>query len=106
MHRRCCLSTASTSGSTRFGSLRCRGYKYSRIDGNTSGDDRENAIDSFNCEGSEKFLFLLSTRAGGLGAFYRSQRQRQLPPTFPCSALRACFRPQGHVSLAPRPPST
>jgi len=44
-----------------------RGYKYSRIDGNTSGEDRENAIDSYNSEGSEKFLFLLSTRAGGLG---------------------------------------
>ncbi|KAF5841595.1 P-loop containing nucleoside triphosphate hydrolase protein [Dunaliella salina] len=44
-----------------------RGFKYSRIDGNTSGDDRENAIDSYNCENSEKFLFLLSTRAGGLG---------------------------------------
>ncbi|CAG9463301.1 unnamed protein product [Pedinophyceae sp. YPF-701] len=44
-----------------------RGYKYSRIDGNTSGDDRENAIDSYNAPGSEKFIFLLSTRAGGLG---------------------------------------
>jgi len=44
-----------------------RGYKYCRIDGNTSGDDRENAIDSFNEPGSEKFIFLLSTRAGGLG---------------------------------------
>lgn len=31
------------------------------------GDDRENMIDSFNAEGSEKFIFLLSTRAGGLG---------------------------------------
>ena len=41
--------------------------QYCRIDGNTSGDDRENAIDSFNAEGSEKFIFLLSTRAGGLG---------------------------------------
>jgi len=44
-----------------------RGYKYCRIDGNTGGDDRENMIDNFNCEGSEKFIFLLSTRAGGLG---------------------------------------
>eukprot|EP00959_Pyramimonas_sp_CCMP1952_P074747 1561690-Pyramimonas_sp.AAC.1 len=31
------------------------------------GDDRENMIDAFNAEGSEKFIFLLSTRAGGLG---------------------------------------
>jgi SWI/SNF-related matrix-associated actin-dependent regulator of chromatin subfamily A member 5 len=44
-----------------------RGYRYCRIDGNTSGDDRENAIDSFNAPDSEKFIFLLSTRAGGLG---------------------------------------
>lgn len=44
-----------------------RGYQYCRIDGNTSGEDRENAIDSFNAPGSEKFVFLLSTRAGGLG---------------------------------------
>ena len=35
--------------------------------GNTSGEDREAQIDSYNAEGSEKFVFLLSTRAGGLG---------------------------------------
>jgi SWI/SNF-related matrix-associated actin-dependent regulator of chromatin subfamily A member 5 len=44
-----------------------RGYKYCRIDGNTSGEDRETQIDAYNAEGSEKFIFLLSTRAGGLG---------------------------------------
>ena len=44
-----------------------RKHKYCRIDGNTSGDDRELAIDGYNAEGSEKFVFLLSTRAGGLG---------------------------------------
>jgi Helicase conserved C-terminal domain len=43
------------------------GYKYCRIDGNTSGEDRERQIDEYNAEGSEKFIFLLSTRAGGLG---------------------------------------
>mmetsp|Transcript_12989 Transcript_12989/g.34536 ORF Transcript_12989/g.34536 Transcript_12989/m.34536 type:complete len:1051 (+) Transcript_12989:23-3175(+) len=42
-------------------------YQYCRIDGNTSGDDREAGIDAFNAENSEKFIFLLSTRAGGLG---------------------------------------
>ena len=35
--------------------------------GNTSGEDRESQIDGFNAEGSDKFVFLLSTRAGGLG---------------------------------------
>lgn len=44
-----------------------RGYKYCRIDGNTSGDDRESQIDEYNAPNSEKFVFLLSTRAGGLG---------------------------------------
>ncbi len=47
--------------------LICRGWGYCRIDGNTGGDDRENMIDDFNREGSDKFVFLLSTRAGGLG---------------------------------------
>lgn len=69
-----------------------RGYKYCRLDGNVSSsfvvnssltkfqylpsfryycktdyDTRERSIDSFNKEGSEKFCFILSTRAGGLG---------------------------------------
>ncbi|XP_024528171.1 ISWI chromatin-remodeling complex ATPase CHR11 [Selaginella moellendorffii] len=44
-----------------------RGYPSCRIDGGTSGEDREFAIEAFNREGSEKFIFLLSTRAGGLG---------------------------------------
>ena len=44
-----------------------RGYAYCRIDGNTQGDDREASIEAFNAPGSERFAFLLSTRAGGLG---------------------------------------
>ncbi|KAG5554954.1 hypothetical protein RHGRI_012488 [Rhododendron griersonianum] len=44
-----------------------RGYQYCRIDGNTGGEDRDASIDTFNKPGSEKFVFLLSTRAGGLG---------------------------------------
>ena len=44
-----------------------RGYKYCRIDGDTSLDDRENMINEFTKPNSDKFLFLLSTRAGGLG---------------------------------------
>lgn len=44
-----------------------RGYKYCRIDGNTTYDERESSIAEFNREGTEKFCFLLSTRAGGLG---------------------------------------
>jgi SWI/SNF-related matrix-associated actin-dependent regulator of chromatin subfamily A member 5 len=44
-----------------------RRFQYCRIDGNTTQDDREGYIDSFNAPDSEKFIFLLSTRAGGLG---------------------------------------
>ncbi|KAG7100193.1 hypothetical protein E1B28_001970 [Marasmius oreades] len=44
-----------------------RGYKYCRIDGGTAHDDRIAAIDEYNKPGSEKFIFLLTTRAGGLG---------------------------------------
>ncbi|KAL0735569.1 hypothetical protein Bca4012_011779 [Brassica carinata] len=44
-----------------------RGYQYCRIDGNTGGDERDASIEAYNKPGSEKFVFLLSTRAGGLG---------------------------------------
>lgn len=44
-----------------------RGYKYCRIDGNTVHEDRESSIDEFNAPNSDKFCFILSTRAGGLG---------------------------------------
>ena len=38
-----------------------------RIDGGTAHEDRISAIDEYNRPGSEKFVFLLTTRAGGLG---------------------------------------
>lgn len=41
--------------------------EYCRIDGGTAHEDRINAIDDYNKPGSEKFIFLLTTRAGGLG---------------------------------------
>ncbi|KAL3424286.1 chromatin remodelling complex ATPase chain Isw1 [Phlyctema vagabunda] len=44
-----------------------RDFKYCRIDGGTAHEDRISAIDDYNKEGSEKFVFLLTTRAGGLG---------------------------------------
>ncbi|KAJ7224436.1 SNF2 family N-terminal domain-containing protein [Mycena pura] len=44
-----------------------RQYKYCRIDGGTAHEDRIVAIDEYNKPGSEKFIFLLTTRAGGLG---------------------------------------
>jgi len=44
-----------------------RRYEYCRIDGSTSYDQRSDLIDAFNAPHSSKFIFLLSTRAGGLG---------------------------------------
>jgi len=44
-----------------------RKHKYCRIDGNTPHEDRDRQIQEFNVDNSEKFLFMLSTRAGGLG---------------------------------------
>lgn len=44
-----------------------RDYNYCRIDGSTSHEDRIEAIDDYNAPDSDKFIFLLTTRAGGLG---------------------------------------
>lgn len=44
----------------------CRGWKHRRIDGSTPVTDRQRAIDDYNSQ-PELFVFLLSTRAGGLG---------------------------------------
>ena len=44
-----------------------RRYEYLRLDGSTNSRDRQARVDEFNAPGSSKFVFLLSTRAGGLG---------------------------------------
>merc|ERR1712157_76510 len=47
--------------------LNYRQWKYCRIDGSTDVDDRQKQMDEFNNSSSDIFVFLLSTRAGGLG---------------------------------------
>lgn len=47
--------------------LRWRGYKYLRLDGSVKAEDRGELLKDFNAPESEYFIFLLSTRAGGLG---------------------------------------
>jgi len=47
--------------------LSMKGYAHCRIDGGTKGEDRDEAMDTFNAPNSPLFCFLLSTRAGGLG---------------------------------------
>ncbi|XP_059622171.1 probable global transcription activator SNF2L1 [Phlebotomus argentipes] len=44
-----------------------RGYKFSRLDGSLTGMARTAELESFTRAGSDKQIFLLSTRAGGLG---------------------------------------
>ncbi|KAI5074233.1 hypothetical protein GOP47_0010194 [Adiantum capillus-veneris] len=44
-----------------------KSYTYERIDGSVRGSERQAAIDRYSSKDSDTFLFLLSTRAGGLG---------------------------------------
>lgn len=44
-----------------------RGFRYERFDGTVTGAARQHAIDSYSKEDSDAFVFLLSTRAGGVG---------------------------------------
>lgn len=44
-----------------------QGVECCRIDGSTNQEDRQQQIEDFNTEGSTTGVFLLSTRAGGLG---------------------------------------
>ena len=47
--------------------LTYREYKYCRLDGSTNRVQRTVDINAFNMLGSSRFVFLMSTRAGGLG---------------------------------------
>ncbi|KAF9479710.1 hypothetical protein BDN70DRAFT_878461 [Pholiota conissans] len=47
--------------------LQGEGYKFLRLDGSTQGSVRQKAMDEYNKPGSEYFIFLLTTRAGGVG---------------------------------------
>ncbi|OXA38221.1 SWI/SNF-related matrix-associated actin-dependent regulator of chromatin subfamily A member 5 [Folsomia candida] len=42
-------------------------YKFHRLDGSTDHEDRIDTIKEFNSGGSSTFIFMLTTRAGGLG---------------------------------------
>ncbi|KAL6607852.1 hypothetical protein ACP70R_040915 [Stipagrostis hirtigluma subsp. patula] len=47
--------------------LQMYNFKYMRLDGSTKTEERGKLLADFNKKDSEYFLFLLSTRAGGLG---------------------------------------
>lgn len=44
-----------------------RGWKFCRFDGSTPRAQRNFLINQFNAPGSDYFIFLMSTRSGGLG---------------------------------------
>jgi len=44
-----------------------KGWRYLRLDGTTKSEDRGDLLKLFNAKDSPYFVFLLSTRAGGLG---------------------------------------
>ncbi|KAK9522138.1 hypothetical protein VZT92_018623 [Zoarces viviparus] len=60
----CQMTTLMTIMEDYFG---YRNFQYLRLDGSTKSDDRAMLLKKFNEEGSQYFIFLLSTRAGGLG---------------------------------------
>ena len=45
----------------------CSRYPFERIDGRIRGNLRQAAIDRFSKPDSDRFVFLLCTKAGGLG---------------------------------------
>ncbi|KAL5604447.1 hypothetical protein BROUX41_002417 [Berkeleyomyces rouxiae] len=47
--------------------LRYKHVEYLRLDGTTKSDERSDLLRDFNAPNSKYFMFLLSTRAGGLG---------------------------------------
>jgi SNF2 family DNA or RNA helicase len=49
------------------GYLKHFGYLHERLDGGVTGNEREASIDRFNRKDLNRFVFLLSTRAGGVG---------------------------------------
>ncbi|XP_048098672.1 probable global transcription activator SNF2L2 isoform X4 [Alosa alosa] len=60
----CQMTTLMTIMEDYFG---YRNFKYLRLDGTTKSEDRAALLKKFNEPGSQYFIFLLSTRAGGLG---------------------------------------
>lgn len=47
--------------------IRHQKWSFERIDGGVRGDQRQASIDRFSAPGSDSFVFLLCTRAGGVG---------------------------------------
>src|SRR5690349_3041681 len=47
--------------------FKLRGFNYLRLDGSTKSEDRSDLVKEWNNKDSAHWLFILSTKAGGLG---------------------------------------
>jgi ATP-dependent helicase STH1/SNF2 len=66
-HRVLIFSQMTTTMDIMQAFFEYRGIKHLRLDGSTKSDDRGERTTLFNRDNSEYDVFLLSTRAGGLG---------------------------------------
>eukprot|EP00804_Cyclotella_cryptica_P027266 CCRYP_014371-RB/>CCRYP_014371-RB protein AED:0.04 eAED:0.04 QI:131/1/1/1/1/1/6/716/1063 len=66
-HRTCIFSQFTTMLDILEDYCSLRGWKYVRFDGGTPRAQRNHIINQFNAPGSHDFIFLMSTKSGGLG---------------------------------------
>ncbi|EDR15764.1 SNF2 family DNA-dependent ATPase [Laccaria bicolor S238N-H82] len=74
--------------------LQGEGYKFLRLDGDTKGSERQKGMDEFNRPGSDYFVYLLTTRAGGVGInLYTADTVIIFDPDFnPHQAIARAYR--------------
>jgi len=66
-HRTCIFSQFTSMLDILEDYCALRGWRYCRFDGSTPRAQRNHIINQFNAPGSQIFIFLMSTRSGGLG---------------------------------------
>lgn len=66
-HRTCIFSQFTSMLNILEDYCSMRGWRYVRFDGRTPRAQRNHIINQFNAPGSRDFIFLMSTRSGGLG---------------------------------------
>mmetsp|Transcript_30304 Transcript_30304/g.61133 ORF Transcript_30304/g.61133 Transcript_30304/m.61133 type:complete len:1089 (+) Transcript_30304:168-3434(+) len=66
-HRTCIFSQLTSMLDILEDYCILRGWRYCRFDGSTPRAQRNHLINQFNSPGSDDFIFLMSTRSGGLG---------------------------------------
>jgi len=76
-----------------------RGFLSLRLDGSTPADEREKRMFKFNAPDSPYFIFLLSTRAGGLGLNLTAADTVRLMLVRYC--YDACWKYLTHIFVRP-----